>query len=104
AGKYIIEEQNRKFVREAFSKYVAPAVVDSILKDPSQLSLGGRKEELTILFSDIRSFTSFSEKMEPRLLGEFLNDYLGRQTDLVFENGGTLDKYIGDALMAFWGA
>lgn len=104
ALKYVEEEKSRKFVRSAFSMYVAPAVVDSILKDPRRLSLGGRKENISVLFTDIRSFTSFSEKMDPRRLSDFLNDYLGKQTEIVFENGGTLDKYIGDAMMCFWGA
>jgi adenylate cyclase len=104
AAKYIAEEENRKFLRSAFSMYVAPAVVDSIVRDPGQLSLGGRKEQLSILFSDIRGFTTFSEKLEPKVISEFLNEYLGMQTEIVFSHGGTLDKYIGDALMAFWGA
>jgi adenylate cyclase len=104
AAKYIAEEENRKFLRSAFSMYVAPAVVDSIVKDPGQLSLGGRKEQLSILFSDIRGFTTFSEKLEPKVISEFLNEYLGMQTEIIFSHGGTLDKYIGDALMAFWGA
>ncbi len=104
AIKYVLEERNKKFIRGAFAKYVAPAVVDSILKDPTKLTVGGEKKELTILFSDIRSFTSFSEKMDAKALAGFLNDYLGIMTDVVFEYGGTLDKYIGDAVMAFWGA
>lgn len=104
AAKHISEEQNRKFLRSAFSMYVAPAVVDNLVKDPKQLSLGGRKEQVTVLFSDVRSFTTYSERMEPKMIGEFLNDYLGMQTEIVFAHGGTLDKYIGDALMAFWGA
>ena len=104
AAKYVMEERNKKFVRTAFSKYVAPAVVDSILKDPSKLTVGGEKRDLTILFSDIRGFTTFSERMDAKALSSFLNDYLGIQTKIVFSNEGTLDKYIGDAIMAFWGA
>lgn len=104
AIKYVIEEKNKKFIRGAFAKYVAPAVVDSIIKDHNKLSLGGEKRELSILFSDIRGFTTISEKMDAKLLASFLNDYLGTMTGLVFSHRGTLDKYIGDALMAFWGA
>ncbi|MBC7691576.1 MAG: adenylate/guanylate cyclase domain-containing protein [Methylotenera sp.] len=104
ALKYVSEEKNKKFIRGALSKYVAPTIVDSILKDPRKLSLGGEKKDLTILFSDIRGFTSFSEKMDAKQLAGFLNDYLGIMTDIVFDCEGTLDKYIGDAVMAFWGA
>ena len=102
--KYVMEERNKKFIRGAFTKYVAPAVVDSILKDPSKLTVGGEKRELTILFSDIRGFTSFSEKMDAKALSSLLNEYLGVMTKIIFAHEGTLDKYIGDAIMAFWGA
>jgi len=102
--KYIAEERNKKFLRLAFSKYVSPAVVDSIVRDPSRLNVGGVRKELTILFSDIRGFTTFSEKMEAKLLSEFLNDYFGQMTEILFRYGGTLDKYIGDAVMAFFNA
>ncbi len=104
SAKYVIEERNKKFVKSAFSKYVAPAVVDSILKDPAKLVVGGEKKDLTIMFSDIRSFTTFSERLDAKVLAAFLNDYLGIMTKIVFANQGTLDKYIGDAIMAFWGA
>jgi adenylate cyclase len=104
AIKYVLEERNKKFIKGAFSKYVAPAIVDSILKDPTKLSVGGERRELSILFSDIRGFTTMSEKMQPKQLATFLNDYLGIMTDVVFDTQGTLDKYIGDAVMAFWGA
>jgi adenylate cyclase len=104
AAKYVMEEKNKKFIRGAFAKYVAPQIVESIMKDPTKLSLGGEKRDLTILFSDIRGFTTFSEKMDAKALASFLNDYLGVMTGLVFSNEGTLDKYIGDAIMAFWGA
>lgn len=103
-GRYIIEQNEKKFLRGAFSKYVAPAVVDRLVKDPKLLTLGGHREMLTILFSDVRGFTTLSEKLDAKRIGEFLNDYLGMQTEIAFQFGGTLDKYIGDALMAFWGA
>lgn len=102
--RYILEERNKKFVREAFSKYLAPQVVDLVLEDPSRLTVGGERKEITILFSDLRGFTSFSENMDPKTLTQFLNEYLSEMTDIVFEYKGTLDKYIGDAIMAFWGA
>ncbi len=102
--KYILEEKNKKFIRGAFAKYVSPSIIDSIMKDPSKLTVGGEKRDLTIVFSDIRSFTTFSEKMDAKTLSTFLNEYLGKMTDVVFETEGTLDKYIGDAVMAFWGA
>jgi adenylate cyclase len=102
--RYILEERNKKFVREAFSKYLAPQVVDLVLEDPSRLTVGGERKEITILFSDLRGFTSFSEDMDPKTLTQFLNEYLSEMTDIIFEHQGTLDKYIGDAIMAFWGA
>ena len=102
--RYVREEKNKKFLRTAFSKYVAPAVVDSLVRDPSRLSIGGEKKILTMLFADIRGFTTFSETMDAKKLTEFLNEYFGIMTEIVFTHGGTLDKYIGDALMAFWGA
>ena len=104
AIRYILEERNKKFVREAFSKYLAPQVVDLVLKDPSKLTVGGERRELTVVFSDLRGFTTFSEKMDPKTLSQFLNEYLSEMTEVIFEYEGTLDKYIGDAIMAFWGA
>ena len=101
---YLTEERERKKIRGAFSYYVSSSVVNEMLKDPNKLKLGGDKKEISVLFSDIRSFTSISEGMTPEELVHLLNEYLTVMTDIVFEYEGTLDKYIGDALMAFYGA
>lgn len=102
--KYFTEERNKRALKGTFAKYVSPAVVEEILKDPSNIELGGKKMELTVMFSDVRGFTTISEKLDPRALSDLLNSYLTPMTDLVFETKGTLDKYMGDAIMAFWGA
>jgi adenylate cyclase len=78
--------------------------VDELLKNPKMVRLGGEKNILSVLFSDIRGFTSISEKMTAELLVEHLNEYLQAMTDIVIESDGTLDKYVGDEIMAFWGA
>jgi adenylate cyclase len=78
--------------------------MDDLLSDPSKLSLGGTKKELTILFSDIRNFTTISESLPPEEVVQLLNEYLAEMTSIVFKYHGTVDKFIGDAVMAFWGA
>jgi len=100
---YFTEGRHKRQIREMFSKYVAPEYVAQLADDPSKIALGGRRAELTILFSDIRGFTSISEKLEPHEVIEFLNEYLSLMAGVVKEKGGTLDKFIGDAVMAFWG-
>ena len=102
--KYMQEENEKKFIRSAFDKYVSPAVIDSMLKTPGALKLGGDKKELSVMFSDIRGFTELSERVDVKALTQFLNEYLGAMTDILQANRGTLDKYIGDAVMGFWGA
>ena len=102
--RYMTEEMEKKKVRGAFQYYLTPSVVEQMLKNPEKLKLGGEKKDLTVLFSDIRGFTSISERMAPELLVKFLNEYLTKMTDIVFKYDGLLDKYIGDALMAIWGA
>ncbi len=101
--RVLFEEKEKRKVRGAFSQYVAPGFIAQVLKDPGRLKLGGEEAELTVMFSDIRSFTSISEKLTPPQLVELLNEYLTAMTDIVFQTRGTLDKYIGDAVMAFWG-
>lgn len=94
----------KKQIKGAFSRYVAPAIVDDMLSHPDKLKVGGEKRDITCLFSDVRDFTSISEQLTPAQLGWALNRYMGKMTDIVFETNGTLDKYIGDAIVAFWGA
>ncbi|MDQ7814439.1 MAG: adenylate/guanylate cyclase domain-containing protein [Patescibacteria group bacterium] len=100
----ISAEREKKHLKQAFSQYVSSAVVDSILADPSRLKLGGERKRMSVLFSDICGFTSISEGLSPEKLVELLNKYLNRMTEIVFEERGVLDKYIGDAVMAFWNA
>jgi adenylate cyclase len=100
----VTSDRERRELKTAFSRYVSGSVVDAILRDPTKLKLGGERRRMSVLFSDIRGFTSISEKMSPEELVENLNIYLNRMTDIVFANTGVLDKYIGDAVMAFWNA
>jgi adenylate cyclase len=100
----VMADRERRKLESAFSRYVSTSVVRSILKDPSKLRLGGEKRRMSVLFSDVRGFTTISEKLTPEALVDVMNTYLTRMTDIVFENDGVLDKYIGDAVMAFWNA
>ncbi|HEY4056310.1 MAG TPA: adenylate/guanylate cyclase domain-containing protein [Kofleriaceae bacterium] len=103
-GGLATEGREKAKLRAVFSQYVAGPVVDRILQDPARARLGGERKELTVLFSDIRGFSLFSEGMAPERLAAFLGEYLTPMTELVLASGGTLDKYIGDAVMAIWGA
>lgn len=102
-GYFVVSRSKRQFT-ELFGQYVPPELVDEMAKNPEGYSMAGRNEELTILFSDIRAFTSISEGMEPKELTLLMNEYLGAMTEIIRQRRGTLDKYIGDAIMAFWGA
>lgn len=102
--QFAAERGEKKQIRDAFSLYVAPEVVRHVSDSSILLGLGGEKRKLTVLFSDIRGFTSLSERVRPDQLVEMVNEYLGAMTTILFAHQGTLDKYIGDSVMAFWGA
>ncbi|MSR85453.1 adenylate/guanylate cyclase domain-containing protein [Candidatus Uhrbacteria bacterium] len=102
--RWLATEQARSELRTTFSRYVSPTVVESVLRDPSKLKQGGERRHMTVLFSDLRGFTTLSEGLSPEKLVTVLNTYLDAMTRLVFEQEGVLDKYIGDAVMAFWNA
>jgi adenylate cyclase len=96
--------KEKKQIKGTFSRYVAPTVVEEMLRDPSKLQVGGQKMDITCLFSDVRDFTSISESLSANDLSQSMNMYMTAMTDIVFDTKGTLDKYIGDAIVAIWGA
>ncbi|MCY4237742.1 MAG: adenylate/guanylate cyclase domain-containing protein [Rhodospirillaceae bacterium] len=102
--RYLASERDRRRVRIAFSRYLAPAVVEKLAQHPEGLKLGGETRNLTLMFCDIRGFTSIAEAMTAEELTAFINRFLTPMTKVVLESGGTIDKYMGDAIMAFWNA
>lgn len=97
-------ETAKRNLRRAFQNYLSPQVMEAILKDPNRVKLGGQRREVTILFSDIRSFTTLTEKLPPQELTQLLQEYFNEMTEEVIASEGVVDKFIGDAIMAFWGA
>ncbi len=102
--QYLTERRQKEMVKSIFGHYVSPAIVNELISDTDKLRLGGERRELTVLFSDIAGFTSISEELPPEELVDLLNEYLDAMTSIIIKNIGTLDKYEGDAIMAFWGA
>lgn len=101
---FLAESQTRKVIKGMFDQYVPPAHIDSMLKDPDNYSFEGESKELSVMFSDIRSFTTISEALSASDLKTLLNEFFTPITEIIFEHNGTIDKYVGDMVMAFWGA
>ncbi len=97
-------ESERRAIRNAFGHYISPALIEELTRDPGKLKLGGEVRELSVMFTDIRNFTTISESMDPADLIRMMNDFLTPMTSCVLDNRGTVDKYMGDAMMAFWNA
>jgi adenylate cyclase len=104
ALNFALEGRQKRFIKGAFRQYLSPAVIDALVRNPDQLTLGGEERELSIFFSDVQGFTGISEGLTPTKLTALLNEYLTAMTDIILEEGGTIDKYEGDAIIAFWNA
>ena len=102
--KYFFEEKKSKEIRAMFSSYVSPKIVTELINDPAKARLGGDRKTVTILFADIMGFTTLSERRPPEEVVDLLNEYFHEMTDIIFRWDGTLDKFVGDEIMAFWGA
>jgi adenylate cyclase len=101
---FLNTEKERSQIRGAFGRYLSPALVEKLAKNPGQLKLGGEIRSMTFLFMDIRNFTGIAEELTPEELTQFMNSFLTPMTDIILQRGGTIDKYMGDCIMAFWNA
>jgi adenylate cyclase len=101
---YATEGRQKQFIKSAFSQYLSPIYIDQLIANPEQLKLGGERLEISIFFSDVQGFTTISEKLDPDQLKELLNEYLTLLSNIIQNSGGTIDKYEGDAIIAFWNA
>jgi adenylate cyclase len=102
--RYLTEEQDKRYLRHAFEHYLHPGVIEALVKNPRALKLGGERRHLSILFADIKGFTSRAERTDPEELVSLLNTYMTAMIEVIMESGGVVDKLMGDGIMAFWGA
>ncbi|MCL2480178.1 MAG: CHASE2 domain-containing protein [Spirochaetaceae bacterium] len=102
--KFLTASKEKAFLHTAFSRYIAPEIISEIINDPDKLNLGGEKRNMTTIFTDIQGFSAISEKVDPTVLVKLLNQYLTAMSNIIMENKGTIDKYVGDAIIAFFGA
>jgi adenylate cyclase len=101
---FFVESRNKRLLAGRFGQYVPPELVDEMAKNPEEINLKGESRVMTVMFSDVRGFTNISEGLDPQQLTELMNDFLTPMTQIIHQNRGTIDKYMGDAIMAFWGA
>ncbi len=101
---YFMEGRQKRFIKVAFSQYLSPTVINQLISNPEKLKLGGEKRNISIFFSDVQNFTTLSEGLSPEKLTDLLNCYLSEMSSIILETGGTIDKYEGDAIIAFWNA
>ena len=101
---FFVESRGKRQLAHLFGQYVPPELVDEMAEHPDAISLEGENREMTVLFSDVRGFTHISEGLDPKALGQLMNDLLTPMTQVIHQHRGTIDKYMGDAVMAFWGA
>ena len=101
---YLTEGRQKRFIKHAFKHYLSSHVIEELIDNPDKLKLGGERREISIFFSDLQGFTTISEKLEPEVLIEVLNEYLSAMSDIILDESGTIDKYEGDAIIAFWNA
>ena len=101
---FFVEARGRRQITGLFGQYVPPELVDEMSRDPEKFSMEGESREMTVLFTDVRGFTTISEGLEPKVLSQLMNDFLTPLTEVIYRHRGTIDKYMGDCIMAFWGA
>ncbi len=101
---FLVESRTKRQITGLFGQYVPPQIVSTMSKDPERFTMEAESRDMTVLFTDVVGFTTISEKLTPKQLATFMNEYLSAMTAIIYEYGGTVDKYIGDAIMAFWGA
>jgi adenylate cyclase len=104
AVNYAMEGRQKRFIKGAFKQYLSPLVIEELVRHPERLKLGGETRELSLFFSDVQGFTGIAERLKPQQLTALLNEYLTEMTEIVYRHGGTVDKYEGDAVIAFWNA
>ena len=101
---FFVEARGRRQITGLFGQYVPPEVVDEMAQDPENASMEGESREMTVLFTDVRGFTTISEGLDPKALSALMNEFLTPLTEVIYKHRGTIDKYMGDCIMAFWGA
>src|SRR5690606_19324746 len=101
---FFVEARDKRMLAKLFGQYIPPELVEEMAESPDKISVSGESRDMTVLFSDVRGFTTISEGLEPQALTQLMNEMLTPMTHVIHHHRGTIDKYMGDAIMAFWGA